>query len=85
MKKTDKNIEIITGDFFPAWAFALAFVLIVGAVVAIIYQTMFAYQIDFVSHMGTYFLGTGSIIFSSIVWFSKKFFEFNPDTKQCRK
>ena len=85
MKKPNKNIEILTGDFFPTWAFALAFVLIVGAVAAIIYQFMFAYQIDFISRMGTYFFLAGSIVISSIIWFSKKFFEFNPDTKQCRK
>ena len=79
MKKTDKNIEIVTGNFFSAWMFALAFVFIVGGVSAVFYQILFFYK------LGAYFWLTGSIIFSTIVWFSKKFFEFNPDTKQCRK
>jgi hypothetical protein len=35
--------------------------------------------------IGAYFILLGSIIIATPIWFSKKFFEFNPDTKQCRK
>jgi hypothetical protein len=78
IEKTNKNIEIVTGNFFPAWAFALAFVLLVGGVTFVIYETLYFHKVG-----APFFLTAGIIVFP-IVWFSKKFFEFNPDTKQCR-
>lgn len=78
MGKPNKNIEILTGNFFPAWVFALAFVLVVGGISAVIYQILYMHQI------GAYFFLAGSIIISIIVRSSRKFFEFNPNTRQCR-
>jgi len=85
MEKPNKNIEIVTGDFFPAWAFALAFVLIVMAVVSVGYQMFFAYESTFTEQSIFFIFAACSMVISAIIWFSKKFFEFNPDTKQYRK
>ena len=69
---TNKNIKILTSNFFPAWVIALFFVLTVLAII-IVYQT------------GDFLILAGAILLSSTVWFSKNFFEFNPDTKQYRE
>ena len=78
MEKPNKNIEILTGSFFPAWVSALAFVLVVGSISAVVYQELYMHQI------GAFLFLAGSIIISIIVGSSKKFFEFNPNTRQCR-
>jgi len=72
MDRTNKNIKILTGNLFPAWVLALFFVLVILAII-IVYQT------------GDFLILAGTILLSSIVWFSKKFFEFNPETKQYRE
>ncbi len=71
MNKLNRNIEIITGNFFHAWVFAFLFVMLIAAIIAV-------YQI------GAYLFLAVSILLSIITWFSKKFFEFNPDTKEYR-
>jgi len=85
MEKPNKNIQILTGDFFPTWAFALTYVLIVGAIVSIIYQLIYHHHTTFALQVAGGLFLIVCIILSSVVWFSKKFFEFNPGTKQCRK
>ncbi len=82
MNNSNKKIEIISGNFFPSWTFALAFVLVVGTVVSVGYQLFFAYEPiwELISVFAVF-----SIVFSAIVWFSKNFFEFNPEKKECRK
>ncbi len=84
MNKSNKNIEIITGDFFPSWTFALAFVLVIGAVVAVGYQMLFSYVQVFTEQLITFLFAAFSIVVSAVIWFSKKFFEFNPDAKHYR-
>ena len=79
MEKQNKNIEIVTGSFFPAWVFALVFVLVVGSIALMVYETFYFHQV------GAPFWLVGSCVFALFVSPSKKFFEFNPDTKECRK
>jgi len=85
MNNSNKNIEIITGDFFPAWALASAFVLVMIGVVVVGYEMLFIYEPVFIERLITFLFVAFTIIVFVVIWFSKKFFEFNPDTKQCRK
>jgi len=84
MNNSNKNIEIITGNFFPSWAFSLAFVLVVGAVVAVGYLMLFPFVLPPVEQLIIYLFSAFSIIASALIWFSKKFFEFDSETKQSR-
>jgi hypothetical protein len=66
-----KSITIITEDFFPAWIYAVCIVvLILGGVL--------------IYFLGNFFLLFAAVIFSFIVWFSKKYFEFSPDKREYR-
>ena len=85
MEKPNKNILVLTGDFFPTWTFALTYVLIVGAIVSIVYQLIYHHHTTFTHQVASGLFLVGSIVFSTVIWFSKTFFEFNPDTKQCRE
>ncbi len=85
MNSSNKNIEIISSDFFPAWTFALVFVLVILSVFGIGYQIFIAYKPPFIEQLLVFIFAACNIVASAFVWFSKKFFEFNPDTKQYRK
>jgi hypothetical protein len=85
MNKSNNNIEIITGDFFPSLAFVLAFILMVGAVVTVGYQMFFVYKPVFTEQALAFLFVAFSMAVCAVIWFSKKFFEFNPDTRQSRK
>lgn len=71
-KSEKKNIYIQTGDFFPTWVFVFFFVLIVAATIAVFQFELYAFLIV-------------TILLSVIIWFSKKIFEFDPNTKCYRK